>query len=414
MTILNYDKANVSYQSKFRGLPPWNKSTNLIGAIAIVIATFAALFSNDKLLNKVFPFFCVGVLIQTSAKSKEIKDIKKIAESNRINSNRVELRLDSNDQEIKDLFFKLSKIKAQQEQPLKIDLDSLASKIAEMEVQLESNQVSNDLSLELSLSNEKIEHLDSIASKIIQIEAQFENYLPKSHLTPFRNKLSRLNKQYLEGKLLTPDALLKVDQLEKEVNELSNTVEVLFQNEQQRLVRFSVTKSYSVLPRKKPERPKGDRLGIFVDGTNISISAKKVWNCYPAWDRLLTLLKGKSVVCNARYYDSFRENKREFFIAVKNKGYQVITKPIIEHEDGTTKGNLDIEMANDIQACIEDYDTFVIVSCDGDFLDTVKKLRSIKKRVEVVSFFSRTHQPLARSADFYLDLEKLKDEISNQ
>ena len=54
-------------------------------------------------------------------------------------------------------------------------------------------------------------------------------------------------------------------------------------------------------------------------------------------------------------------------------------------------------MANDIQACIEHYDTFVIVSGDGDFLDTVRKLRSIGKRVEVASFPSRTHKPLIES-----------------
>lgn len=71
-------------------------------------------------------------------------------------------------------------------------------------------------------------------------------------------------------------------------------------------------------------------------------------------------------------------------------------------------------MANDIQASIELYDTFVIVSCDGDFLDTVQKLRRIGKRVEVVSFSSRTHKPLARNADSYLDLTELKKELSYQ
>ncbi len=438
MTIFNYDKTNISYQSKFLD-PPWNKSANSIGVIAIVIATFTA-FSSSRFLNKVSPFIFAGVLIQTSIKSKEIEDIKKKTKSNLITINRVESRLDSNDKEIKNLLVKLSKIKAQQEQKLEIDLDTLASKIAEIEVQFESNQVSNDL----SLINKKIEHLalefskvkmqqeqkleidlDSVTAKITQIEAQFDDYLPKSHLAPFRNKFSRLSNQYIKGKLLTPDALLKVDQLEEEVSKLCNIVNDLFKankkqlaisnsskTEDQEVVRFPTTNSCGDLPRKKPERPKSDHVGIFVDGTNISISAQEVWNCYPAWDRLLIWLKKESVVCNARYYDSFSENKRTFLTAVKNKGYQVITKPIIERHNGTTKGNLDIEMANDIQACIEHYDTFVIVSCDGDFLDTVRKLRSIGKRVEIVSFFSRTHTPLTESADSYTDLTNLQVEIS--
>lgn len=82
MTIFNYDKKKHYW-----------------GVVVIIIAVFTA-FSNNKTLNKVSPFLFLGVLIQTSAKSKKVEDIKKMTESNLITNNNIASRLDSNDREI--------------------------------------------------------------------------------------------------------------------------------------------------------------------------------------------------------------------------------------------------------------------------------------------------------------------------
>jgi hypothetical protein len=70
-----------------------------------------------------------------------------------------------------------------------------------------------------------------------------------------------------------------------------------------------------------------------------------------------------------------------------------------------------MELASDMLELINSYDTAILVSGDGDFSDTVKRLQSRGKRVEVVSFRSSTSNTLIDAANKYLDLETIRERI---
>jgi uncharacterized LabA/DUF88 family protein len=63
--------------------------------------------------------------------------------------------------------------------------------------------------------------------------------------------------------------------------------------------------------------------------------------------------------------------------------------------------NLDTQMAVDIMegAYLNHYDTLIIVSSDGDFESSVRKVRDIGKRVEVLYFKNHFSQSLKRVSD---------------
>lgn len=66
--------------------------------------------------------------------------------------------------------------------------------------------------------------------------------------------------------------------------------------------------------------------------------------------------------------------------------YKIISKEIIRQPNGV-KANLDVELALDMHhiALNDEYDTAILGSGDGDFIDVVKRLKELGKRVEVVS-----------------------------
>ena len=452
-----------------------NKKNTYAGVIVIVLAVLTA-FSSHKALNKVSPLLFLGALIQTSAKSKDVQKIKREAVSNSIAIDRIRGELNESDFDLQRLSIKLEQLSKQRENitsntdridsyTAKIDyitariaviesklsrdrhdwivreLESLTAQINSIKAQSHSDRDSNKVdylaaklqSLADNITNieSKIDNvapiapieepqLEYIADKITEIEARFNEYAPKSHLTILRNKLRRLSRQYHQAKLLPADTLLNTEQLEEQVKELCAAVDIACREQGSSALRFPLSDSYrqKKSPIKRielvPVRPKSDRVGIFIDGANVSISAREVWDSRLAWQELLIRLRGESENCEAFYYASSSKKKGDFLLHLNRNGYKVISKPTTIRSDGTSKCNLDIEMANDIQASIESYDTFVIVSCDGDFLDTVRKLRSIGKRVELVSFKTRTHEPLIRNSDTYTDLTSLKAELRYQ
>jgi len=74
------------------------------------------------------------------------------------------------------------------------------------------------------------------------------------------------------------------------------------------------------------------------------------------------------------------------------------------------KANFDVEITLDMILFIEEFNTFILFSGDGDFAATVKYLRSLKKRVIVVADKKFLSGELYRRADgviFFADLVKM-------
>jgi len=78
------------------------------------------------------------------------------------------------------------------------------------------------------------------------------------------------------------------------------------------------------------------------------------------------------------------------------------------------KCNFDVEMASDIRIdslCDKDIETFVIVSGDSDFLDTVESLISEKKNVVILGTRGRISYELSTSKAFIYDVKQIKNYI---
>ena len=371
----------------------FNSLTNSVSSLglATIAIAFLSIVSGNPIADKAATFLLVGSMVQTNVESKKRQE-KTQTGFMVVDSKQV--RLQQNVEELKsNLTFNSRRVNSVFSQ-LSLVTDSQKQLFAQLEA------VSHSIETKIQ----------SLVAKIDELEAESNNSLPEGVVAALRGKVSRMNHQLLTAKLLTPDAVVKLETLQQQVEALNGAVETLRQG-QDNQVRIPTTENCAVLPPKQPERPQGDRVGVFVDGANASICAKKTWGCYIDWAKLLVLLKGKSNACEARYYDASSPNKHALFRAIEKIGYQVIKKRLIRRGDGSAKGNLDIELSNDMLAVADLYDTFVLVSGDGDFLDTVNKLRAIGKRVEVVSFKGRTNKDLIKGADLYINLDDLNDQF---
>ena len=96
---------------------------------------------------------------------------------------------------------------------------------------------------------------------------------------------------------------------------------------------------------------------------------------------------------------------------MRRNGYRVIAKDLVQLPDGSKKANLDVEIAVDMMALVDSYDTAVLVSGDGDLAYAVNAVSYRGARVEVVSLRSMTSDSLINVSDRYIDLEMIKEDI---
>ena len=77
---------------------------------------------------------------------------------------------------------------------------------------------------------------------------------------------------------------------------------------------------------------------------------------------------------------------------------------------GHHKGNIDVDLTIDAVHLLDSYDSFILLSGDGDFESLLKYLKAHKKRCIVMSTKWHVAFELIRQAKF-IDFKKIKDEI---
>lgn len=156
------------------------------------------------------------------------------------------------------------------------------------------------------------------------------------------------------------------------------------------------------------------RVAIFIDHGNLEHTAKDLGIKRIEYKALLETLKQDSPLAGAWFYigvDS-RNKKQEFFLkCLRNMGYQIVDKPVLYRPDGSCKGNLDVELALNLVAFADPYDTAVLVSGDGDFTSAVQQVQQQGKKVEVVSVRDHASNDLRKAADRFISLKTIKDQI---
>jgi uncharacterized LabA/DUF88 family protein len=101
-------------------------------------------------------------------------------------------------------------------------------------------------------------------------------------------------------------------------------------------------------------------------------------------------LKEKYGVARAFWFVGYLPDNRQFYTVLQSAGFIVIFKEVGRDQDGTPKGNVDVDLtlhAVDLKA---EYDQAVILTSDGDFASLVRHLRE-RQKLRAVPSPTRTY-----------------------
>jgi len=160
------------------------------------------------------------------------------------------------------------------------------------------------------------------------------------------------------------------------------------------------------------------RVYIFIDAENVFYSQKTLgWRI--SYEKLMKYFKkecGEDVKCFVyKGVDEFNTAQKKFLDLLDINGYIVRTKAVkrIKGKGGKVewKGNLDMELAFEMDDTKDKYDTAILVSGDSDFAIAVDRIKKAHKRIIVISTRGHISRELLERAKF-VDFRKLKNEIS--
>ena len=163
----------------------------------------------------------------------------------------------------------------------------------------------------------------------------------------------------------------------------------------------------------EPEHYGRRRLAIFIDGANLLHAALQL-EFEIDYIKLLQCLTGNRQLLRAYFYTGVNpqnQKQQNFLHWMRCNGYRVVSKELIQHQDGSKKANLDVEMAVDMLMLAEYCDTFVLLSGTGALAYAIDKVTYQGVQMEVVSLPTMTSDLLIDFADHYINLETLVPSI---
>lgn len=156
---------------------------------------------------------------------------------------------------------------------------------------------------------------------------------------------------------------------------------------------------------------------VFIDAANLELSAKDL-NFRIDYQKLHRWLKQRYRLAYLGFFTVRFGNKKHdgFLTVLKKTGYKLTTKPlkiIKARKSGShlRKANFDVEIAVETMKKVDRFDTFLLFSGDSDFDYLIKELKSRGKQTIVASLKHHVAKELIDSADYYLNLRKIKKEI---
>lgn len=158
------------------------------------------------------------------------------------------------------------------------------------------------------------------------------------------------------------------------------------------------------------------RVAIFVDVPNLMYGVEAGRTVHMG--RLLEMLRDGRHLVRATAYSPISDDPREpvqqqkFVAPFVPYEYRIVTKPLKRFQDGSIKGNFDVEMAIDMVGMCDRIDIMAIVSGDADFARAVEAVQARGVRVEVVAFLGSTSLEMRALADRYVQLDHVADRIT--
>lgn len=152
------------------------------------------------------------------------------------------------------------------------------------------------------------------------------------------------------------------------------------------------------------------RVGVFVDVSNMYFSAKHLYKKKTNFASILKEAVGKRKLVRAFAYvvEGDSDKEQGFFDALEDQGYEVRSKPLQVFAGGAKKGDWDVGLTIDVVRTLPLLDVAVVVSGDGDYTDLLDYVRGHGRRTEVMAFKESTNNQLLEEADEFIDLSENK------
>jgi len=158
---------------------------------------------------------------------------------------------------------------------------------------------------------------------------------------------------------------------------------------------------------------KDQKVGVFVDVSNMYYSAKNLHNAKVDFGKLLSMVVGERKLIRAFAYviRANIEQENTFFEALEKRGYEVRIKDLQIFMGGEKKGDWDVGLCMDVIRLIPKIDALVLVSGDGDYKDLLDYAISQGVRTEVCAFGRNASARLEENCDSFLDMDPLAKQL---
>ncbi len=159
-----------------------------------------------------------------------------------------------------------------------------------------------------------------------------------------------------------------------------------------------------------------DRVVILIDGGSLFRAASHLAIEIDYEKLLPCLLRGRPFL-RAHFYTGFSPGnlkQASFLRWMQNHGYRVIQKELTVNADGTRYADMGVEIAIDMlqfAAMDNQVNVLMLVTQDIDLAYALEKITHTGVRLELLGVQSIMPQSLISMADYFIDLELLKNEI---
>ncbi len=139
------------------------------------------------------------------------------------------------------------------------------------------------------------------------------------------------------------------------------------------------------------------RTGVFIDGSNLFWGAKRS-SFFIDYAKLKKYLADHYKVSFFNFYgcedinpsnDLYRTkaaSQQKFYQRLNGMGFDVKLKPLKYMRDGTTKGDMDVNIATDLRNYENDVECLIFFTGDSDFLSLVEQYWTLGKYIRIFSY----------------------------
>lgn len=152
------------------------------------------------------------------------------------------------------------------------------------------------------------------------------------------------------------------------------------------------------------------RVAFFVDVQNIHYSADNQYRRKVDFGKLLEFaVRGRKLVSAIAYIVRDRQNDQSNFISkLEQFGYSICSKDLLKRQNGSKKGDMDVEIATDMVNMLNknEIDVVILASGDGDFCHLAKDIKQKNKEIEIVAFEKNTAMDLKDMANQFFPIKE--------